>query len=72
MPWKDFFREWTQRLFDMLLSIKVLLLITMILFALGGVNISTTIATIITTVIGIREGYKVVRSIKQPDNNDRV
>jgi uncharacterized membrane protein len=72
MEWKLFFRDWTQRLLDMLISIKVLLLITMVLFCIFSVNITGVIAGIITSVLGIREGYKVVRTFKGTGNNDRV
>lgn len=72
MNWTAFFTEWIQRLLDIMLSVKVWVLITTFVCVFTGVSISSAAATIITSVIGIREGYKVVRSKLGQGDRDKI
>jgi uncharacterized membrane-anchored protein len=72
MEWQQFWIAWTQRLLDICLSVKVWVLISTFMTVFFGISIGTAAATIITTVIGIREGYKVIRSRNGRGINDKV
>ena len=72
MEWQQFWIEWTQRLLDIGLSVKVWVLVATFMAVFFGISIGTAAATIITTVVGIREGYKVIRSRNNSDINDKV
>jgi hypothetical protein len=72
MEWKEFWPEWSQRLLDILLSVKVWILIATFTCVFTGVSISSVAATIITTVAGAREAYKVYRTHKGTGDNDKV
>ena len=72
MEWKLFWREWAQRLLDITLSVKVWILIATFCAVFFGVSISTAAASIITTVAGVREVYKIYRTKTGNGNGDKV
>lgn len=72
MDWHEFWTEWLQRLLDTLTSVKVWALIATFCAVFFGIAISTTAATVITSVLGVREGYKVIRSRSGQGERDKI